>query len=354
MTCVAALPLALLPGWQNDIVRLADPCAALAVDVAGRASHTWPDPGLATTLDLPRARLDVGIASGPMAGLLRLRSVRSAGESSYVGVNGETFVAEVEVAEAAILGVRGATQARVSVGAVPDAWVHGGERAWTHGALWAEIGEALAWQDRSDLGLRLDASGWGGRLAGTFTLTSGEGVNFRERNEGKDAAVVVAASPLRAPSALVVEAYARDGSRGLGYARNSRLGARVSGSMGSVAWSGGWLAAFGVDGDATRTPQAVSVNVRVAPWGPLLVVGRGDVWSEDPSSPDAASAAGLGALGLELPAPSSARATVLAGVRTHRPGSAVTTIAGAFATERSTSVFVQLDVRLLHTTEVHP
>jgi hypothetical protein len=351
VSCAAALPLALLPGWQTGALASSAPCAALAVDVAGQASHTWPDPGLATALDLPRARLDAGISAGSVAGVLRLRAVRSAGAASYIGVNGETFVAEVEVAEASAVVGRGTTQLRAAAGAVPDAWVHGGERAWDHGALWAEVGDALSWQDRSDLGLRLDASAWDGRIAGTVTLTSGEGVNVRERNEGKNLAALIAASPLSDPSALVLEAYARDGSRGLGYARDSRLGVRVSGTTGMMAWSGAWLAAFGVDGDATRAPHAASVNVRVAPWGPLRVVARGDAWTEDAEDPDAASAAALGALGLELPAGSRSRATLLTGARMQHAGSAVAAIAGAYATERSSTVFVQLDVQLLHTSE---
>lgn len=324
-------------------------CAAGELEVAGRLQYVDPDPGLQTVFDLPRARVGLAVGSRWAGANLRLGAVRSAGEGTYVGVDGEAFVAELEVAEA--MAAWSEAGLRLSLGAVPDVWVHGADRAWGHSAVWGELGDSLGWMDRSDLGLRVDWSGLGGLVGVAGSFTTGEGANFRERNEGKDLAGTIAIVPLAGtaqPQALVAELYGRDGSRGLGYAADSRVGGRLSGELSRVGYGAEVLAAFGVAGDGAREPVGASVWLRGQPWGPLVGTARADAWSEDLDHDAAASAAVLAAAGVRLPVEGHGDAELLVGVRHTALGRAVTEVPGADTVESGTAFFLQLDVDLAH------
>lgn len=351
MSCAALLPAAVLAGWAPAPAEAPARCVAGEVEVAGRLQWVDPDPGLATAFELPRARLSLGAWHRWVSANLRLGVVRSAGEGGYVGVEGEAFVPTLEAAEAAITWAPAGL--RLALGAVPDVWVHSGDRAWGQSALWGELGDSLGWMDRSDLGLRVDWTGLGGRLAATGSFTTGEGTNFRERNEGKDLAGLVAFAPFAAsatPRALVVELYGRDGSRGLGYAPDSRVGARVAGELPRFGYGAEVLAAWGVAGDGSREPVGASAWVRGRPLGPLVATARVDGWSEDLDHDAAASVSALAAAGVQLPfaadADRGAQATLLAGARHTEVGRAVTVVPGADTLESGTTLFLQLDVTL--------
>lgn len=336
-----------MAGWAPAAAPAASRCAAVELAVAGRAAFVEPDPGLAMRFELPRARLGAGFAAGWATANIRLGVVRSAGEGSYVGVNGEAFVPALESAEAALVWAPAGL--RVGLGAVPDLWVQPGDRAWGQSALWAEMGDALGWMDTADLGLRADWTGLDGRLAAAASVTTGEGVEFQERNEGKNLAATVAIAPFATtatPRALVVELYARDGSRGLGYAPDSRVGGRLAGELPRLGYGTELLAAWGVGGDGRREPIGASAWLRGHPVGPLLLVARVDGWSEDLARDSATSVSVLGAAGAELPLGGANRAAVLLGARHSSIGSAVTTVAGADTIDSGTTFFLQLDTVL--------
>lgn len=333
---------ALAPGAPST-----DPAALCGwgrLALAGRAGITSPDTGIARTLSLPRAHLDGGLALGDLAGArVALAVVRSGGDGGYIGVDGEALVPEVQIAEA-----RGAWRpwgVAVGAGVVDDPWVRSGDEAWGLREVAPGFGEAMGWMDSSDVG------GWVGwtaprRLVSVrVDLSSGEGARYRERNEGKDVAGTVTARPL-GTDALVVTAYARDGSRGLGLARDHRVGGRLSTGVGPVVGGAELLAAWGVDGDAERAPLGGSAWVVARPWGPLLAFGRLDVTSEALDDPDASTRVYLAGVGVALPDRERHPLQVIVGYEGTRAGSAVAPIAGADALEDADEVYLQLGVSL--------
>ncbi|MEQ1567395.1 MAG: hypothetical protein ABMA64_17265, partial [Myxococcota bacterium] len=256
MSCVFATVDGYVPGW-DDVTAADGPCAAVAVEVSGRLAHTRPDPGLATTVDLTRARATLAVADGPARAAVRVAAVRSAGEQGYLGVDGEAFVLEVDGA------VVGATWAgpglHGEVGIVPDLWIAGADRAWGLAGVSPTLG--ARWIERADLGAQVGWAAPGGWLWVDAALTAGEGFALRERNEGKDLGVSISAAPLVGighPRGLVLTGFARDGTRGVAVARDSRLGARAAGEAGPLTYGAEVLAAWGVDADAARAPVGAS------------------------------------------------------------------------------------------------
>lgn len=339
MSCV--LPFPDLPAFAFDAAPSAGAlCAAASLDVAGRAETLVPDAAVSQTLELSRARVGVGLASGPVWARVRAGATRSADDDSYIGIAGEAWVPVLEHAAvgAAAFGFDG------ELGLVADPWVHGGNRAWGLDAIAPTFAEASEWIPASDAGMSLGWTGLGGRVGATATVVSGEGANRRERNEGKDVAGTLSVAPL-ASSQLVVTLYGRNGSRGLGYVPAHRAGARIAGELGRLAYGVEGLMAWGVGDDATRAPSAGSAWVRARPVGPLLVAGRADLWTEDISRDDALAWRAVGGAGVLVEVPGGAL-VALAGADHLAQDDAVAPFAGAPAATSSTSLFLQVGVEL--------
>lgn len=339
MSCLPTFPDA--PVFAFDEVHEAGPlCTAGAVDVAGRGAFVFPDAAIAQTLDLQRARVGLGIASGPVRARVRTGAVRSADEDSYIGVAGEAWVAVVE--QAAVGGAwRGFSG---EVGLVPDPWVAAGDRAWGLDALAPTFAAEAGWIAPSDAGAAAAWRGLDDRVGVDVTLVSGEGANRRERNEGKDLAGSVAVAPLGTP-ALVVSAYGRNGSRGLGYVPAHRAGLRAAGELARVSWGAEGLMAWGVGDEAERAPISGSAWLRAQPIGPLLVAVRADAWTEALGEADARSLRGLAGLGARVEVPGGAF-VALGGVDHSSLGDGVAPFAGAPAAASSTTVYVYAGLEL--------
>lgn len=327
------------PLLLDPVVTVAVPALAVEVEVAGALVARSPDTGLARTLEVPRGRVAVGADVGRGGGVFRVTAVRSTTADGYFGIDGEAWVAEVDLAAAELrvpeLG------ARVQAGMVPDLWSAGSEDAWGHGALWTNPGEAFGWMDRSDLGGFVAWNGWEQRVGAAVALTSGEGANWRERNEGMNLAGAVQVAPWGPPVRLTL--YGRNGSRGLGLVRDHRLGARVDGRTDQVSGGAEVLQAWGVDGDATRAPTGGSGWATVRPWGPTVAVARVDLTTEALADPAAGTFGWLGAAGVGW---DDGAVDLLLGAAQTRRGAAAAAIAGADALALETRFFVQLDVHL--------
>lgn len=339
MSCPAHLPEA--PVFAFDEALEAGPrCAGAAVEVAGRGAIVFPDASVARTLELDRARVGFGIGSGPLRARVRTGAVRSADEDSYIGVAGEAWVPVVEQAAvgAAWRGLSG------EVGLVPDPWVAAGDRAWGLDALATTFASEAGWIAPSDAGAAVAWRGLEDRVGVDLTVVSGEGANRRERNEGKDLAGSVAVAPFGTP-ALVVSAYGRNGSRGLGYVPAHRAGLRAAGEIARLSWGVEGLLAWGVGDEAERAPISGSAWLRAQPVGPLLVAARADAWSESFGDADARALRGLGGLGARVEVPGGAF-VALAGVDRLSLGDGVAPFAGATAAASSTVVFVHVGLEL--------
>ncbi len=349
----AALFTALLPAAPGPA---ADPgaCGAIGLDLAGRAEARWPAGGLDRPLTLPRGRLALGLEQPGAGARVVLGTVRSGGDDGYIGVDGEALVPRVEVAEA---------RARVepwglslAAGLVDDPWVAPGDLATGQRSLAPGLGEGLGWLDRSDIGGLAAWTSPGGWATAAATLTTGEGLARRERNEGHNLAGLLMVHPLTGADradALVVSAYARDGSRGLGLARDHRAGLRVHGAWGPTRGGVEHLRAWGVGGDGLRQPHATSAWAGLRPGLPVAAelrvdhVVEGDAAPPAGARPTAARQELLGAVGLSLPpkgAPSPAR-LLLVGAR-GAADPALVAIAGSAAAQTQTRVGLQLDVHL--------
>lgn len=346
------------------------PCLRAHTEVAGRGSVSVPDDGIARTLTVPRARLELGLGLGDRVGTrVAWSAVRSGGEDGYTGIDGESLVAGLVVAE----GRWAAPKLGFAVGAgvIDDPWVLSGEQAVGFRELVPTLGEQEGWMDRADLG------GWVGFGAPAHVaslrvdLTAGEGSRYRERNEGKNTAITLRVLPFAlagVPERLVVTAYGRDGSRGLTLVRDHRLGARVHGEIGPLEAGVEGLVCWGVDGDALREPRGVSawttlqfgelmagdVDVPV----PLVVFARADLIAEARDNPDAGTLQTVLATGVELPAVSGAGehrpVRVLVGWKGRNTGSAVREVAGAEALATTHEVFVSIGVNLQGQTALAP
>lgn len=320
------------------------PALDVEVEAAARLALLVPDPGISRSFELPRARAGLGVGVGHAAGYVRLTAVRSTSTDGYAGVDGEAWVAEVDLATAQLLLPE--VDVRVSAGLVPDLWSATSEAAWGDGGLWATPGERFGWMDAADLGGSVTWNGWQGRVGAGASLTTGEGANWRERNEGKDLAGIVTVAPLGStmPRGSV---YVRNGSRGLGLARDHRLAGRVDGGTPRLGWGVEVIKAWGVDGDATRSPLGGSAWVQAQPWGPLTGAARLDLATEALERADAGTVSWLAAAGVRL---DEGAVELRAGASQVRRGDAVRAVAGADALAVETTFFLHLQAHLRFTT----
>lgn len=338
-TSVLPDPMGAAPGSE---------CLAVGADVAGRFERYWPSGGIDRGLTLPRARLAIGAEQQQVGARFVWGTVRSGGDSSYIGVDGEALVPRVEVAEARLrLPDHGLVLAG---GLVDDPWVVSSNLAWGHRASAPGFAEENRWQDRSDIGGLAAWSAPHGWTTVAVTLTTGEGLARRERNTGLNTAALVVVRPLTAtqhPDALTVSLYGRDGSRGLGLSQDHRMGGRLSSQWGPVQGAVEFLQAHGVGGDALREPSGSSFWVSAAPGLPVAGFVRLDRLDQSGSRDNdqvrvLRAGAGLpfGAGGDIVPA----RLMLLAEHRTIDAGA--TAVAGGAAERQRMMLGLQLDVNL--------
>ena len=347
MNCLPPMAVAAAMAQERD----GAPCVAVELDLAGRYTRFVPDAGLSHALTLPRAKVGVGVGSGPVSGRVLLSGVRSGGEDNYIGIEGEAIVPELQVAEArADLVPFGVA---IGAGLVDDPWVISGERAWGLPGVAPSLGESVGWLDRSDLGLWVGWTGPKRIVSVRVDVTSGEGNRGRERNEGKNVGGHVAVRPLAfglGHKFVTIEGWLREGSRGLASVRDIRAGARASTQTDWVDGGVEWLGAWGVDGDAARQPAGVSAFAALHPWKggkgkivPAVAFARFDHTTELAGDPD--TAAGVLRLGggIDLDATGGA-ARVLLGWEHVSAGAAVAEVAGATAFAGGDAIFVQFDL----------
>jgi len=334
-------------------------CLAVGASMAGRFERHWPSGGVDRALTLPRARLSLGLEQQDVGARVILGTVRSGGEDSYIGVDGEALVPRVEVAEARLkvpeLGLV------VAGGLVDDLWVVSSNLAWGHRAVAAGFAEESGWQDRSDIGGTLAWTSLDAWTSVAVSTSTGEGLARRERNTGLNTSALVVARPLTsavAPNALEVTVFARDGSRGLGLARDHRLGGRMSSAFGPVQGAVEHLRTYGVGADSLREPRGSSVWVAVAPGVPLTGLVRFDRIDESVDYEGDLTHVLRVAAGVPWPLQAEqAPARMMALVERYDRQVAVTQLAGARAEREHLMVGLHLEVNLqgaVATTPIDP
>lgn len=334
--CVAVTALALgLPGASQ-------PCLDLDLRLAGRLGFTWPATGPSPEISLPWARVGLGLREGErLAARLAVEGSRTGGSAGSIGVDGESIVARLLLAElqvaASNAGLRGA------IGLIEDPWVASGERAWGLRGVAPSLGADQGWWEPADLGAQLGwrSSAWSALLS----ATSGEGYRYRERDDAKDVSLLLRGAPL----ALGDEARAEDlrlevfgalGTQGLDSAPTRRLGARVSGGAALIRGGIELDLARGVDGDPERAPRGASAWAVLHP-APALAFARADLIEELSGEPESRALTLRAGGGLSV----GQEAALVVGVEHRRFGPQAGAVAGAGALDDETTAYVQLHGR---------
>lgn len=349
------------PPGEGEAIEL--PCGVVDIDVAGRLQTVSPAAGLSTVFALSRARFETGVQLDEwVIGRVAVDAVRSAPNTGYLGIDGETIVARLQIAEArAHLDAIGLD---LVAGLVDDAWVAHGNRAFRIRPVAPVLGEEQGWFDRSDLGGGLLWTAPAGWVTAHLTLTNGEGLRFRERNDGKNLAGLVIVRPLAFLGEdqrgwLELTGYARDGSVGLQLAPDHRFAGRLSGRVAwdeaahGVGYGVEVITATGVAGDGARTPFGLSTWLTADPWGPITAYVRYDAVTEIPGDPESVASTLRTGLGARLPWTEVSQGAHLIVSWEHRDvGPQAAPIAGATVTGTSDTLFVQLGVRFRRAFEI--
>ena len=341
--------LALMSVFNTAAPGKVDPteCLGIGAELSGRLTHTQPDPGIPTQFSLYRARLDMGVDIDGVGARIRTTAVRSATEGSYIGVDGESVLMRISVAEARWTEADwGLT---LSAGMVQDAWVTTSNTLWGLRALEATLSQRIGVMDASDIGSTVVWTSPKRRVTLVGQMTSGEGFKYRERNDGINTSGLLTVRPIATNDAdLELSGFVRDGSKGNLLARNHRYGARVAGRWGFVKGGMSYLKALGNAGRILAEPSVTSTWFTAnIPMG-ILAAARADFanWRPD----NAQSQNYLVAVGPTLPLNREGKApgALLLGVKQTRNTEAGGGVAGAATYQNTQLYFLQLQFRGKH------
>ncbi len=275
------------------------PCMGAALRLAGRLYASTPPTGIHRGLAFPAPRAEVrSAAPGDVSARLAVVPVQSGGPSSYIGVDGESWVPALQIAESR-WDFKPAGLA-VAAGLVDDPWtIHElrvtGLRVFAPGAAQDE-----GWMARSDLGAWVAWTVPDRWVTVSLTAQSGEGANRRERNNGVNTALQVVARPVGGTDRVELMLFVRDGSRGLSSARDHRAGVFATGDAGVARFGIQGLLGWGAGADATLTPTVWSVHARSGAL-PFLAYARLDRAQPDRANPRTATHKVFAGAGPRLP-----------------------------------------------------
>ena len=319
-------------------------CMGIGADMAGRFSNIQPDPGIPNQFSIPIARLDVGLDFQGIGTRVRTSAVRSASQGSYIGVDGESILMRLDLAE--VRWVETDWGLGIAAGLVQDAWSSTENSAWDFRALALSLGQQNDWMDGSDAGGTIVWTSPKSLVTIAAQMTSGEGSKARERNNGINAAGLIT---IRAPTPddvnLEVTGFARDGSKGQMLARNHRFGGRINGAWKSLAAGASHLKALGVNGLILPEPSGTSAWFTVN--SPQKVLGAARVDMTNWNGGDATSTALTLAVGTSLPvrAKDDAPGALMVGWKRRANSDNASGVAGAQIFEEANTLFLQLQFR---------
>ena len=315
-------------------------------DLAGRFEGSLPEVGISRRFGLARAHGTLGLDLWGLGGArVLLAATRSGGTTGYIGIDGESLVPKFLLAEARFTWQQAGFT--VAAGLVDDPWVITANQAYGIREIAPTVGQERGFFARSDLGVSL---AWTSPLSIAtvhLAMLSGEGTDLRERNNGFNTTGMLTLRPLAPadlPRALAVTVLARDGSRGVGSARDHRGALRVASELGPVrfGWEGMKAWGFAVDGE--REPGATSVWATLRDLRPALASVRLDLYAEDLDAvQDTGSLTARVAGGVVLPPLGDLKPIeVLVGWEGRQYADAVAPLAGAESLTSSHTFFVQL------------
>lgn len=285
------------------------PKARLLVDLAVYAQARWANrPGEdLTEIRLDRGELGARLALGGHAATeLRLESVRSAIEGGALGIDGDSTVFRVRVAQVMAGTELGPARLEGALGIVPDPWIRRVEDGYTLRPVSRTGSERLLGWAPADLSMWVRGTIGPARL--TVSAGNGEGLRFPERNTGKTTTGVLEVVAVNTRDVrLVLAGVGRDGSIGVASIRERRAGGNATvvtpwvragvevvqawglGERGEAeglatsGWAEGRLASrvfaslrgasLGIDGGGRQSTFGGALAV--APWRTTLTTARG-------------------------------------------------------------------------------
>ncbi len=328
------------------------PLAAIDGELFAGYRHEDREEQRFDAVELERGEAGLGLDWSIAEAELRLESLRSAGPDSLSGIDGDSLVLRVKRAWGGVSTCAAGFELAARGGLVADPWVAALERSYDHRAAAATLAESSALFDTSDLGGTLTAA-WAGRVRIDVAVSNGEGRAEPEQNRGKDLTAVAEARLVELPilgetAWLAVAGGARDGSRGLGSARDHR-------AMGALVLAGPHLGAgievvrgWGADGRPELEPRGAGGWLGGVTPIRLGGMARFDVLDHDSAVADDWQRTFTAALTYDLvPSALSARQRlrVLAGLSLERAGDAAPPLPGAAAAFDRTVAFVVVEAR---------
>lgn len=224
---------------------------------------------------LDRAVLGVCLAHASWGGgYAAVEAIRSAGRESLIGIDGDSIVLRVKQAVAFVRPTVGPGVLVAQVGLVPDPWVQALDHRNDVRAVMPSLSER-AFFDASDLGASVGYRLFEGRLAATVSVVNGEGRAQREQNDGKNVTVVISGAPLAlellgGTATLGLHGVWRDGSLGVGRAKDHRLGAALTLVHPRATLGLEWVHADGISGRGEVTADGLGLWATVLVWSPWV------------------------------------------------------------------------------------
>lgn len=340
----SCIPAPLVSAWSKGEASRED-CLFVDLQAAGRLYASFPASGVSRGAALSRARAELGARVSDLSARVAVNAVRSSGEQGYLGIDGEAFVPEIRVAEARAdlpdLGLA------IAGGLVDDLYVMTIQPAWNRRDLLAPLPTDQGYLDRSDVGGWIGWTAADQSLSLSLSVTTGEGLYRRERNNGLDTTGLARWRPLKnAALSPEIVLMAREGSRGLGQAPDHRAGAAALLHHSYGVAGAEVLLGWGLQGDGTRRPVGGSLWAHTAEALPVTAALRADLARDDRGSESAGELLLLAAAGPTLPfggSPlQSAPLVLLAGLESRRYGADARPVAGAEAYASVDTVFLML------------
>lgn len=253
------------------------PTARLALELELFTTARWihqPGDDL-TDVRLDRGEAGLAVALAPRAAAeLRLEAIRSAGEGGALGVDGDSTVVRVKIAQVTGSVDAGSLRLDGALGFVPDPWLRTLEAGYSLRPLSRTASERLLGWPTSDLSAEVRAS-WGpARLS--ISAGNGEGLRYPERNSGKTTTAVLEVVAIDARALrLVLAGVGRDGSVGSAAVRDKRVGGGATVLSPRVRAGGEAVRAWGLGdrGEVKGLALAGWAEVTLAPR--LALAGRG-------------------------------------------------------------------------------
>ena len=225
-------------------------CSSIDLNIALRGTQYLPKEGIHQQLSLHRLGLRAGFSRDKFASRLFLAQIQTGGTQSYIGIDGESTVLRVEMAD---LRYQPWHFLQISTGIVEDLWIESETIDWKLRDLEKNLAEEYSWGTRGQIGastLWIFPQNFGHVV---FSYTTGEGAYRRERNNGKNTTGLLQFYPLQS-TLLGISLYGQEGSYGFDSARNHRAGGRLSSEWSTGHGGVSAIKAWGLQADIVDEP----------------------------------------------------------------------------------------------------